>query len=201
MAGRRGRVAAVPKALLKGLNAQSQASLTAALQAPGAPSKDDPRYNSFVESLRGSLLTKQGLRRRGSSAGTGERDDASESEDEEEENGSEDDAKAKDEEDEPQGQRGKRLSRSSSAAVLVEPVAIPLSEQPLLSKETLRQSLANTSAKGKEKLDVDVEDLFQDIVSAFVRESLVGACRLSRHRRSTMLEMRDLQLHLGMCFA
>ncbi len=66
---------------------------------------------------------------------------------------------------------------------------------PLVSKETLKSIRDRIS--GEEKCDPDVEDLLMELISEFVKESVQAGCKLTKHRRGNMLELRDVQLFLG----
>jgi transcription initiation factor TFIID subunit TAF12 len=81
--------------------------------------------------------------------------------------------------------------RSASKNLLYQAPVDP-SQQPLVTKETLASLLQKSHAT--EKLDGDVEDLLLEMAADFVKQSLTQACILSKHRKSTILEVKDVQL-------
>ncbi|KAL2913321.1 Transcription initiation factor TFIID subunit 12 [Polyrhizophydium stewartii] len=71
---------------------------------------------------------------------------------------------------------------------------LDVTEQPLLSKESLRKLMRQVDSE--QKLDVDVEDLLIDVASDFVQKVTQACSRLAKHRHATVIEARDAQLHL-----
>lgn len=64
----------------------------------------------------------------------------------------------------------------------------------VLPKKALRQLLAQ-EAPG-ERLEPEVEEVLLDIADDFVDSVTAFACSLARHRKSDVLEAKDITLHL-----
>lgn len=49
-----------------------------------------------------------------------------------------------------------------------------------------------------EQLDEEVEELLLQIADDFVENTVNAACLLAKHRKVTKVEVKDVQLHLGL---
>lgn len=65
----------------------------------------------------------------------------------------------------------------------------------LLTKTRLRELVNEVDPN--EQLDEDVEDLMLQLSDNFINEIVKEACLLAKHRKSNILETRDVQLYLG----
>lgn len=70
---------------------------------------------------------------------------------------------------------------------------------PLLSRPKLRE-LANMASPG-EKIEPNVEGILVKIAEDFVSKVAQSSADLAKHRKSKMLEVEDVQLHLGITSA
>jgi hypothetical protein len=48
-----------------------------------------------------------------------------------------------------------------------------------------------------EQLDEEVEELLLQLADDFVESAVGAACLLAKHRRASTVEVKDVQLHLG----
>ena len=94
-------------------------------------------------------------------------------------------------------------ANSSSSLPKINSPSVPQSEPslgqtndivPLVPKENFKGLVQKLGQK--EKLDAEVEDLLSDIIVDFVSESINSACKLTKHRQSNMLEIKDIVLPL-----
>jgi transcription initiation factor TFIID subunit 12 len=53
---------------------------------------------------------------------------------------------------------------------------------------------------GNEKCDPEVEEFLQEIVSDFLTETITASCKLAMHRKGDLLELKDVQMYLGILF-
>lgn len=49
-----------------------------------------------------------------------------------------------------------------------------------------------------ETMDDDVEEALLHIADDFIENVITASCQLAKHRRSSILDVKDVQLHLGM---
>jgi transcription initiation factor TFIID subunit 12 len=64
----------------------------------------------------------------------------------------------------------------------------------LLSKRKLQDLVK--SIDPDERLEPDVEELLMEVADEFIDSVLQQSCKIARHRKGQMLEVRDVQLHL-----
>lgn len=65
----------------------------------------------------------------------------------------------------------------------------------LLTKIRLRELVKEVDPN--EQLEEDVEELMMQVSDEFVDEVVKAACRFAKHRKSTIVEVKDVQLYLG----
>lgn len=83
--------------------------------------------------------------------------------------------------------------------VLVKPQHFDMEGERVLNKRKLRELVryvASDEGDAEVTIDGDVEDLMLDLADEFVTSVTSFACRLAKHRKSDMLDMRDVQLNL-----
>ena len=69
------------------------------------------------------------------------------------------------------------------------------SPQTSLTQKQL-QDLVN-EVDPKQLLDDDVEEQLMIMADDFIESVVTASCQLAKHRKSTTLETKDLQVHLG----
>lgn len=65
----------------------------------------------------------------------------------------------------------------------------------MLTKTRLRELVKEVDPN--EQLEEDVEDLMLELSDDFVDELVRAACVFAKHRKSTIVEVKDVQLYLG----
>ena len=68
-------------------------------------------------------------------------------------------------------------------------------QQQVLTRKQL-QDLAK-EVDPNEQLDDDVEDVLLSYADDFMQDLIEGACTLAAHRKSNIVEPKDVQTHLG----
>ncbi|KAJ2489620.1 Transcription initiation factor TFIID subunit 12 [Coemansia sp. RSA 2050] len=74
------------------------------------------------------------------------------------------------------------------------PVDLDLGSSRILSKRKIQELVSEIDPT--ERLEPEVEDILCDIADEFIESVTTFACKLAKHRKSDMLEAKDLQLHL-----
>lgn len=65
----------------------------------------------------------------------------------------------------------------------------------MLTKARLRELVKEVDPN--EQLEEDVEDLMLELSDDFVDELVKAACIFAKHRKSNIVEVKDVQLYLG----
>jgi len=65
----------------------------------------------------------------------------------------------------------------------------------LLTKTRLRELVKEVDPN--EQLEEDVEDLMLQLSDDFVNELVKAACVFAKHRKSNIVEVKDVQIYLG----
>ncbi|ELT91102.1 hypothetical protein CAPTEDRAFT_162600 [Capitella teleta] len=73
-------------------------------------------------------------------------------------------------------------------------VATSVSENSLLDKRRLQELVKEVDPL--EQLDEDVEEVMMQIADDFIDNVAMAACQLARHRKSNIVDVKDVQLHL-----
>lgn len=95
------------------------------------------------------------------------------------------------------GSAMRAASLNTPALLKIPPYEIDT--ERVMSKRKLRElvkSIGIDEGDGETVIDGDVEELLLDLADDFVTNVTSFACRLAKHRRSDVLEPKDIQLHL-----
>lgn len=87
------------------------------------------------------------------------------------------------------------LSQTSSPSVSIRPVNTGQTDtSKVLDKKRLQDLVKEVDPL--EQLDDDVEDMLMQIADDFIDNVVTAACQLAKHRKSSTVEVKDVQLHL-----
>ncbi|XP_006164629.1 transcription initiation factor TFIID subunit 12 isoform X2 [Tupaia chinensis] len=94
------------------------------------------------------------------------------------------------------------INLSSFSSIKPEPASTPpqgsmansTAVVKVLTKKKLQDLVREVDPS--EQLDEDVEEMLLQIADDFIESVVTAACQLARHRKSSTLEVKDVQLHL-----
>ncbi|TKC40515.1 hypothetical protein EI555_013076, partial [Monodon monoceros] len=92
------------------------------------------------------------------------------------------------------------INLSNFSSIKPEPASTPPqgsmanSTTVVLTKKKLQDLVREVDPN--EQLDEDVEEMLLQIADDFIESVVTAACQLARHRKSSTLEVKDVQLHL-----
>lgn len=67
-------------------------------------------------------------------------------------------------------------------------------DQPSLSRKRLHELVEEVDKT--QTLDEDAEELLMQLADDFIENVVTASCHLAKHRKSSTLELKDVQLHL-----
>lgn len=89
-----------------------------------------------------------------------------------------------------------KASAAAAAAASSSSGGAPDMATQILTKPRLQELVREIDPT--EQLDEEVEELLLQIADDFVENTVNAACLLAKHRKVAKVEVRDVQLHLGM---